>query len=52
MNDHDKQNLIPHIFVSGVEQQYRSQYIDMSIQYITEVVVPDVSTSQSIRVPI
>jgi len=37
----------------SLEQQYKSHHIDMSIQYVTEVVASDVSTShhQSIRVP-
>jgi len=37
----------------SLEQQYKSHHIDMGIQYITEVVTSDVSTShhQSIRVP-
>ena len=36
---------------SSLKQHYKLQHIDMSIQYVTEVVVPDVSPSQSIWIP-
>ena len=38
---------------SSLEQQYKLQHVDMGIQYVTEVVASDVSTShhQSFRVP-
>jgi len=31
---------------SSLEQQYKSQHVDMGIQYVTEVVASDVSTSK------